>query len=262
MVGENILVLDNTCKVGARPKHCAGTTTEEGNTSEEKKNITFASSKKATGITINGIDLAETQKKRKDRENAKSKKTTLETKTTPGRKNKRKKTTPSIDQTGQILKYLVKRKNTEDNPCCEDNPIEVNKKTEPDEKLPHSEEGSEKTVRMNSQETVDMRKKTFTTHRHTNNIHQKIKKFEDWSTGIGCMIEGGMCSKHYKKAERVLKVRKMSVVGENGEVSWVRTELTSLVCPASDVSNKPVMSSDVCGGTPNKKQRINLEIHT
>ena len=64
----------------------------------------------------------------------------------------------------------------------------------------------------------------------------------------------------HKKAERVIKVRKMSVVGENGEVSWVRSEFTSLVCPASDVSKNPVMSSDVCAGTPNKKQRINLEI--
>ena len=52
----------------------------------------------------------------------------------------------------------------------------------------------------------------------------------------------------------------MSVVGENGEVSWVRSEFTSLVCPASDVSTEPVMSSDECAGTPNKKQRINLDI--
>ena len=157
----------------------------------------------------------------------------------------------------------MKRKNTEDNPCSKDNPSEANQKTELDEKVPHSEERSQKIVKMSNQETDNnMRKMTFTTHRKNDNdnIHQKIKNFENWSTGRGCMIEGGMCSKHYKKAERVIKVRKMSVVGENGEVSWVRREFTSLVCPASDVIKNPVMSSDVCAGTPNKKQRINLEI--
>ena len=64
-----------------------------------------------------------------------------------------------------------------------------------------------------------------------------------------------MCSKHFKRTERVVKLRKMSVVGEDGEVSWVRSEFTALVCPAAqqtadkgDVNTGPVMSSDVCGG--------------
>ena len=174
------------------------------------------------------------------------------------------KTTPSIEQAGQILKYLVKRKSTEDNSCednrCEDNPCEVKQKTAHDDNMPHSsKEENRKIVEMSNQET-NMRKMTFSKHRKNDSIHQKIKKFENWSTGRGCMIEGGMCSMHYKKAERVIKVRKMSVVGENGEVSWVRSEFTSLLCPASDVSTETVMSSDECAGTPNKKQQINLDI--
>ena len=47
----------------------------------------------------------------------------------------------------------MKRKNTEDNPCSKDNPSEVNQKTELDEKVPHSEERSQKIVKMSNQET-------------------------------------------------------------------------------------------------------------
>ena len=79
-----------------------------------------------------------------------------------------------------------------------------------------------------------------------------------------CYPEGGICSKHFKKAQRVVKIRKISVVGEGGEVSWVRSKFIALVCLAaqrtedmSDVSTK--MSSDVCGGIPNKKQGNNFE---
>ena len=38
----------------------------------------------------------------------------------------------------------------------------------------------------------------------------------------------------------------------------IRIYLSSVM--ASDVSTEPVMSSDECPGTPNKKQRINLDI--
>ena len=64
----------------------------------------------------------------------------------------------------------------------------------------------------------------------------------------------------------MVKQRRMSVVGDGGEVSWIKSDFTALVCPAtqqagdmSDVSAAPVMSSDLSAGITNKKQRIHFK---
>ena len=59
---------------------------------------------------------------------------------------------------------------------------------------------------------------------------------------------------------RQITVRKMNVVSDNCEISWVKREFKSLVCPAtwqesaaSDVMHSNVTSSNKYEGTTNKK---------
>ena len=69
--------------------------------------------KKTTGITVNGVDLIELQRR-------KNSSTKEKVKTTPGRKKTLMKTTPS-KKPGHILKYVTRlNKKTEDNPGIED----------------------------------------------------------------------------------------------------------------------------------------------
>ena len=72
----------------------------------------------------------------------------------------------------------------------------------------------------------------------------------------------GMCHKHKVSLTRHIKVRKVSVLGENDEVSWIRNEFTALQCPAatkqrmiSSAESDFVMSSDEREYSTNKKPR-------
>ena len=74
----------------------------------------------------------------------------------------------------------------------------------------------------------------------------------------------GMCHKHKVSLTRHIKVRKVSVLGENGEVSWIRNEFTALKCPVvtrprmimiSSAESDLMMSSDEREQSTNKKAR-------
>ena len=69
--------------------------------------------------------------------------------------------------------------------------------------------------------------------------------------------------KHKVSLIRHIKVRKMSVVSDEGDVSWTKNEFTALMCPSANqpsLVNTPesavVMSSTEEGKVSNKKPRI------
>ena len=72
-------------------------------------------------------------------------------------------------------------------------------------------------------------------------------------------MAGCRCDKHNVNVVRQITVRKMSVVSDNGEISWVKREFKSLAqqtwqeSPASDVMHSNVTSSNKYEGTTNKK---------
>ena len=77
-----------------------------------------------------------------------------------------------------------------------------------------------------------------------------------------CVFVGGKCNVHNKKLTRSFKLKKMSVVGKDGKITWVTREVTVLVCPV--VAPSRVNSVEKAVEYPgevgtNKKRRILLE---
>ena len=57
------------------------------------------------------------------------------------------------------------------------------------------------------------------------------KKVGEPSMKNDCVLVGGRCDKHNRNLIRSFKLKKMSVVGKDGMVTWVTREVTCLVCP-------------------------------
>ena len=77
-----------------------------------------------------------------------------------------------------------------------------------------------------------------------------------------CVYECNVSQTHRVSLTRHIKVRKVSVLGENGEVSWIKNEFTALRCPAvtkprmiSSAESELMMSSDEREQSTNKKPR-------
>ena len=262
MGGADTVVLDPTKSMAPRTLDHVGTQPVEGKSIENKKVI---------GITVNGIDFLELQKmkRKKLKTNVKTtpakkttlvkttqsaekntkvkttpaKKTTLvktaqsaekktKVKTTPAKKTTLVKTVPSADKKGQITKYF-KKKESEDNPTVEDNTRSENAK-----------------------------KLSFKPHHIQTGVRERIKSYENVINENGCVFMNGMCHKHKVSLTRHIKVRKVSVLGENGEVSWIRNEFAALKCPEvstlrmiSSADSDLIMSSDEREQSTNKKAR-------
>ena len=244
MGGADTVVLEPTQSMAPRTLDHVGTQP----VIENKKFRRLA----ATGITVNGIDFLELQKMKKEKCNEKlktkvkttpAKKTTLvktvqsaekktKVKTTPAKKTTLVKTVPSAEKKGQITKYFKKKEN-EDNPTVEDNPRSENAK-----------------------------KLSFKPHHIRTGVMERIKSYENVINENGCVFMNGMCHKHKVSLTRHIKVRKVSVLGENGEVSWIRNEFTALKCPGvsklrmiSSAESDLMMSSDEREQSTNKKAR-------
>ena len=76
-----------------------------------------------------------------------------------------------------------------------------------------------------------------------------------------CVFVGGKCEVHRKKLIRSFKLKKMSVVGKDGMVTWVTREVTALVCPVITPSRvsydeKAIENPSGSGGTNRKKRKI------
>ena len=103
---------------------------------------------------------------------------------------------------------------------------------------------------------------TFRTHHTRTGVRERVKNYEKITNENGCYFMNGVCHKHKVSLIRHIKGRRMSVLGDNDEVSWVRNEFTALKCPAvtkqrmiSNADSDLVMSSDDRENSINKKPR-------
>ena len=90
-----------------------------------------------------------------------------------------------------------------------------------------------------------------------------LNNYENNTSERGCLFADGMCTKHKVSLIRHIKVRKMSVMSDVGDVSWIRNEFAALMCPSADqpsLVDTPesaiMMSSSEVGKSTNKKPRI------
>ena len=90
-----------------------------------------------------------------------------------------------------------------------------------------------------------------------------LNNYENNTSERGCLFADGMCTKHKVSLIRHIKVRKMSVMSDVGDVSWMKNEFAALMCPSANqpsLVNTPesdvVMSSSEVGKITNKKPRI------
>ena len=68
----------------------------------------------------------------------------------------------------------------------------------------------------------------------------------------------GKCNVHKKKLTRSFRLKKMSVVGKDGNITWVTREVTALVCPVvapSRISNVDKATEYSSEAGTNKKRR-------
>ena len=236
----------------------------DGQKSNEVINEDHLRKKKTASITVNGVDIMEIQRRKND--NTKEK-TQSKVKTTPGRKKTLVKTTPSSDtaskKPGQMLKYVTRlNKKTEDNPRIEDDRnmekhtqednLKIMKTTQPKGVANEDNQNLKKKVKM-----------TFTKPPTRIGVRERVNNYENNTSEKGCLFLDGMCMKHKVSLIRHIKVRKMSVVSDGGDVSWTKNEFTALMCPSANqpsLVNTPesavVMSSTEEGKVSNKKPRI------
>ena len=86
--------------------------------------------------------------------------------------------------------------------------------------------------------------------------------FQELQRGGECVMGSGMCAEHNVRLVRKVTNKKVSVVDDNGVVTWTTREVTILACPGSNLSQPvggksalPALSMK-SGGVTNKRQRI------
>ena len=219
--------------------------------------------KQKMSITINGIDITKIQKKGGIKDNKKGAKKKTEVQKTPGRKRKQE---PSSDQTGQMLRYVVKTA-VDDSRMMNDRNQEAGqvlhkqeaKKTVVDDR--NLADTSSDNKRMLNVNTNDV--KTTFGSLGLQDIRGKIEKFQKFSSKSDndCVLGSGRCAFHNCRLVRVLSKKKMSVVDDCGNISWDRRDVTSLACPKAAQTKPVAMCEDETGsqaeslGT-NKKAKI------
>ena len=137
-----------------------------------------------------------------------------------------------------MLRYL-KKKEIEDNPVFEDDPSASIQPLE-DVKTAMKTTSSINGKIEDNARIEDNTKLTFRTHHTRTGVMERIKSYENITNENGCVFMNGMCHKHKVSLVRHIKVRKVSVLGDNGEVSWNKNEFAALKCP---VATKPRMIS-------------------
>ena len=75
------------------------------------------------------------------------------------------------------------------------------------------------------------KKTTFMKREEGTTIKESIRMFRDLEKGEECVIRSGMCSKHNARLKKSVKMKKMSVLDNKGNVTWTTRETVILVCP-------------------------------
>ena len=185
------------------------------------------------------------EKKRSIKDNKKGAKKKTEVRKTPGSKRKQE---PSSDQTGQMLRYVVKT-------AVEDSRVMNDRNQEAGQVLHKQEEMKTVVDDRNWTDTISDNKKTLNVNQNNmkktfgslelQDIRGKIEKFQKFSSNSDndCLLGSGRCAFHNCRLIRVLSKKKMSVVDDRGNISWDRRDVTSLACPKA-AQTKPVVVCD------------------
>ena len=84
----------------------------------------------------------------------------------------------------------------------------------------------------------------------TNGGSQKVDCFKKLSQVTKCVIGSGFCAGHNVKLERSVKIKKISIIDNDGKVKWLMREVTSLTCPPTKpkrFGDVPAVLQSVCG---------------
>ena len=95
---------------------------------------------------------------------------------------------------------------------------------------------------------------------HQNRVKDNIRVFELSSNNGGkCLFARGKCTSHGIKLVRRVGVKKVSIIGNDGRLSWQMPEVTILACPSLDTtlgSSKSASINSVMSEGTNKKPRL------
>ena len=102
-------------------------------------------------------------------------------------------------------------------------------------------------------------KLTFTPPQQ-NRVKDNIRMFELSSNNGGkCLFARGKCTSHGTKLVRRVGVKRVSIIGNDGRLSWQMREVTTLACPSLDTppgSSKSVSANSVMSEGTNKKPKL------
>ena len=203
----------------------------EGVSDDCVRKMTFGK-KTADGITVNGVKLMVLQKMK----NSTKMKTTQNVKKTPQRRMK--KTVTPTPSNNKILKYLVKKKaeNTSLNSTCEKKTplVEDNSDNTPgvsDNNTPAVYNDNDDRQKNNTLKNDNQDKKTTFVVKKTVRVKESVKMFQELATGKECVLGSGRCSTHNVKLLRSVCQKRMSVISDDGTVTWTMGEGVVLACP-------------------------------
>ena len=212
-------------------------------------------------ITVNGIRLEDWRGSRKQI----TQKVTKNVKNvTPGRK--RKNETP-VPPSGQIVKYLVQKKEQEQEEEGREaarkisNVEDIIKKHED---IAREEKDTVKKTQKGRKEEnqfQELKKTTFGTNNKKVAVKEGIKMFQDLAKGEECIIGSGRCSRHNVRLVKTVKEKKVSVIDLSGRVKWQMREAIIYACPLkpsinNENSAKVMLPEPESGGTNGRAKKF------
>ena len=212
-------------------------------TNDGTDRITFGS-KVANCVTVNGVKLTDLQKVKT------TFKKTTSNKNTPQSLKKKKTPLPTLPPSGQILKYLVKKKavvgpgvsSTEETTAKQEDNANIHEEINVSN-TPSNVEDNDCDRKTTSHEAHKIMKTTFTVEKKCK-VKENIKMFQELEKGQDCVMRSGMCATHNTKLDRNVVKKRMSVMTAGGNVEWVMSEGVTLTCPLRrPIGNCSVMTS-------------------
>ena len=96
-------------------------------------------------------------------------------------------------------------------------------------------------------------------------VSQKINNFRRLSESTKCVIGSGYCAGHNVKLERNIRMKKMSIIGKDGNIEWRLREFVTLECPAKKPAVPAYSATTVTSvipesGVTNKKRRKSIDV--
>ena len=79
------------------------------------------------------------------------------------------------------------------------------------------------------------------------------------NNGGKCLFARGNCTSHGTKLVRRVGVKKVSIIGKDGRLSWQMREVTTLACPSLDTapgSSKSASANSMMSDGTNKKPKL------